>query len=66
MFVLIGNKSYTRKEFNDKIKEYYGEEAYKISLRLWKEGYIKLGLLGLTTISKKGCYKATEKVDEQK
>lgn len=57
------NDSPSRKEFNDQVKEILGEVGYRTALRLWKEGYIKLGGLGIVTISGKGCYKMTEDIE---
>lgn len=49
-----GKHTTNRKEFNKKIRENLGEDAYKIAVRLWKEGYINLGGLGTTRLSGKG------------
>lgn len=54
----------TRKEFNGGIKEAMGEDGYQVALRLWKEGYIVLGRMGLVTISGKGCFKMTEDIED--
>jgi hypothetical protein len=60
------NHSPNRKEFNDTVKKILGKEAHQVVLCLWKEGYIKLGYLGIVTISGKGCMKMVESIEDEK
>ena len=52
-----------RGEFTKEVKECLGEEGYKIAVRLFKEGFIKTGNLGIVTLTKKGCHKMAEDIE---
>jgi len=45
---------YTRREFNQNIKEAYGEKAYRRILHWWKYGWINFSVYGYIQCTKRG------------
>jgi len=50
----VPNYFYNQKAFNEHIKELYGNEAFKISKFLWKNGYLKINAYGYVNVSRRG------------
>lgn len=55
----------SRKEFNDDIKKFFGDEAHNHALQLWRDKIFYVGPYGCTRLTPKGFKRLTELRDQR-